>query len=191
MARKMKQFKATCCRILYEIFARYLPENFFPGGHLYSKIRYLLIRNFLTSVGKNIDIDRNVHLGNEVVIGDWTGIGPNCRIYGGTIIGKHTSISQDISIITSNHIYAPNTHAYGKRFAKINIGDYVWIGAKSIILSGVTIGDNVVIGAGSVVTKSIESNSIVAGNPAKKIKEFPTSNPSMNHLITKPEARKK
>ena len=51
------------------------------------------------------------------------------------------------------------------------IGDDVWIGAGSIILSGVTIGKGSVIAAGSVVTKNISKNSVVGGIPAKLIKK--------------------
>lgn len=55
-------------------------------------------------------------------------------------------------------------------FGKIYIGENCFIGARSVILYGVTIADNVIVAAGSVVTKSInESNVIVAGNPAKVI----------------------
>ena len=52
-------------------------------------------------------------------------------------------------------------------FGKVTIGDYVYIGSNSLIMPGVTIGDNVLIAAGSVVTKSIPSNVVVGGNPAR------------------------
>lgn len=52
-------------------------------------------------------------------------------------------------------------------FGKVTIGDYVYIGTNSLIMPGVTIGDNVLIAAGSVVTKSIPSNVVVGGNPAR------------------------
>ena len=51
------------------------------------------------------------------------------------------------------------------------IGDYCFIGVRSIIMPGVKIGNEVIVGAGSVVTKDISNNCIVAGNPAKVIKE--------------------
>ena len=54
-------------------------------------------------------------------------------------------------------------------FGKIVIGDNVYIGNNATILPGVTIGSNVVIGANTVVTKSIPSNSVIAGNPCKFI----------------------
>lgn len=54
----------------------------------------------------------------------------------------------------------------------ITIGDNVWIGGNSVILPGLIIGDNVVIGGGSVVTTNVESNTLVAGSPAKFIKKL-------------------
>ena len=56
--------------------------------------------------------------------------------------------------------------------APVKIGDNVWIGMNAVILKGVTIGDNSVVAAGAVVTKSIAPNSIVAGNPAVKVKKL-------------------
>lgn len=57
-------------------------------------------------------------------------------------------------------------------FGKIKVGDNVYVGDSTIILPGVTIGDNVLIGAGSVITKSVPSNSVVGGNPAKVIRSL-------------------
>lgn len=54
-------------------------------------------------------------------------------------------------------------------FGKVTIGDYVYIGNNSLIMPGITIGNNVLIAAGSVVTKSIPSNVVVGGNPARII----------------------
>ncbi|WP_419810565.1 acyltransferase [Bacterioplanoides sp.] len=53
----------------------------------------------------------------------------------------------------------------------VNIGKNCFIGCNSIIMPGVTIGDSVVVGSGSVVTKSFKGNCVIAGNPAKVIKE--------------------
>jgi exopolysaccharide acyltransferase PssR len=64
-----------------------------------------------------------------------------------------------------SHDYCRSLHT------KTSIGKQCFIGARSIILPGVTIGDHVIVGAGSVVTKDVKPNCIVAGNPAKIIKE--------------------
>ena len=53
--------------------------------------------------------------------------------------------------------------------APVKIGSNVFVGVNTVITRGVTIGDNVIIGVGSVVTKDCESNSVYAGNPAKKL----------------------
>ncbi len=64
------------------------------------------------------------------------------------------------------------THDYCRSlYKKTYIGKNCFIGANSIILPGVRIGDHVIVGAGSVITKDVKSNCIVAGNPAKIIKE--------------------
>lgn len=81
-----------------------------------------------------------------------------------------------------NHVTCVYTHflthdASPKKFigydcnkiGRIVIGDYVFVGLKSIILPNVHIGNHVVIGAGSVVTKDIPDNSVAVGNPAKVI----------------------
>jgi acetyltransferase-like isoleucine patch superfamily enzyme len=56
--------------------------------------------------------------------------------------------------------------------APVKIADNVWIGMNAIILKGVTLGENSVVAAGSVVTKSVEPNTVVAGNPAQVVKQF-------------------
>jgi acetyltransferase-like isoleucine patch superfamily enzyme len=53
------------------------------------------------------------------------------------------------------------------------ISNHVWIGANSVVLKGVTIGEGAIVGAGSVVTKDVPPYTIVAGNPAKIIREIP------------------
>lgn len=83
-------------------------------------------------------------------------------------IGNHCQITDDVIFYTHGGAgavrrYDPTFDTFGK----IVIGDYVYIGNGAKILPGVTVGDNVLIAAGSIVTKSVPSNVVVAGNPAK------------------------
>lgn len=85
-------------------------------------------------------------------------------------IGKRCSISDNVSITDSDSHCIDG--GKDRATAPIIIGDHVWIGKNAVILKGVTIGNGAVIGAGSIVTKDVPANSVVAGNPAKLIKEI-------------------
>ncbi len=86
------------------------------------------------------------------------------------IIGKGSYIAPNVGIITANHDPEDlSRHLPGK---DVIIGNSVWIGMNSILLPGIKLADGIIVGAGSVVTKSFtEKNIIIAGNPAKKIRE--------------------
>lgn len=97
---------------------------------------------------------------------------PGCYIQGvGKItIGDYTQISSNVGMITANHdLSNSKKHIVGK----IDIGKYCWIGMNVVILPYVVLGDHVIVGAGSVVTKSFQDGyCVIAGNPAKKIKDI-------------------
>lgn len=84
-------------------------------------------------------------------------------------IGKDVAISHDVTIMDSD---AHKLKIPGYTNAKpVIIGDHVWIGSRAMILKGVTIGDGAIVAAGAVVTKDVAPNTLVAGIPAKQIKE--------------------
>lgn len=85
-------------------------------------------------------------------------------------IGENTTIAGGVELVTHDNSISKVLANTTDLFGKIIIGKNCFIGAKAIILYGVTIPDNVIVAAGSVVTKSIsECNVLVAGNPAKII----------------------
>lgn len=123
--------------------------------------------NFRCDYGYNIILGRNFYAnfdcvfldGNKIEIGDDVQLGPGVHIY------------------TASHPLDPEERANGVEFAfPVKIGSNVWIGGHSTILPGVTIGNNSIIGAGSLVNKDVPANVVVAGNPAKVIKEIPVKN---------------
>ena len=90
-------------------------------------------------------------------------------------IGDNCQITSDVKILAHDESYSVCGLRYGAlpREQKITkIGNNVFIGMNSIILMGSEIGDNVIIGAGSVVSGKVESDSVYAGNRAKKIKNL-------------------
>lgn len=109
-------------------------------------------------------------------------IGNNVGISGTSIICvKNITIDDNVMIGSGCCIYDTDFHAidYNDRLERVNtkiasvkISEGVFIGARSIILKGVTIGRHSVVGAGSVVTRDIPDNELWAGNPAKFIKKI-------------------
>lgn len=86
-------------------------------------------------------------------------------------IGRNAVIARTVQFITSNHnLQNPTLH---DKAYPINIGSNCWLGANVIILPNITLGNHTIVGAGSVVTKSFPNGyCVIAGNPAKKIKNI-------------------
>ncbi|WP_043932609.1 sugar O-acetyltransferase [Bacillus sp. EB01] len=116
---------------------------------------------FHTDFGKNITIGKNVFFNT----------GCSFQDRGGITIGDGSMIGMNVTIATLNHGLPLETRNTTYPFP-VNIGKNVWIGSNATILPGVTIGDNSVVAAGAVVTKDVPANTVVAGVPAKFLKEI-------------------
>jgi maltose O-acetyltransferase len=86
------------------------------------------------------------------------------------ILGENVIFSYNVSIFTLNHDFEDRKKYIYK---SVKIGNNCWIGNSVSIMPGVELGNNVTIGANAVVTKSFPSNVVIAGNPARVIKELP------------------
>jgi acetyltransferase-like isoleucine patch superfamily enzyme len=112
-----------------------------------------------------------------LIVGDHTSIGHNCRFTIGKQItfGRHCHISSDVWMFDSGgHPSDPEARQAGlspspEEVRPIVVEDNVWIGSRSVIFPGVTIGQGSIVVAASVVTGDVPPNTIVAGNPARKI----------------------
>ncbi len=113
-----------------------------------------------------------LNIGSNVAIGDRTEI----HVGDSVTIGNGSLISWDCLIIDRDYHKLGNTGTT-ENIKPITIGNHVWIACNSMIMKGVTIGDGAVVAAGSVVTKNVPSGALVAGNPAKIIKERVVWNP--------------
>lgn len=106
----------------------------------------------------------NFVVGNECFIGSHIHLALNDKI----ILGNNVVINDGCTFLTASHdVNSPNWQQIS---APIVIEDYAWIATNSIILSGVTIGKAAVVGAGSVVSKDVLPYQVVAGNPARVVK---------------------
>ena len=112
-------------------------------------------------------------ISDDLVADAYVYIGPNCLIYPKVHIGAYTMLANNVSIIGGDHNYnkigIPIIFSGRGILNETFIGKDVWIGASSIIMTGVKIGDGSIIGAGSLVTKDIEPYTVYGGVPAKKI----------------------
>jgi len=88
-------------------------------------------------------------------------------------IGDHVLIAPGVFITDHSHNIKAGLliDAQGCSSAPVCIGDDVWIGARAVILPGVNIGRGAVIGAGAVVTRNVAANSVVAGVPARLLRD--------------------
>ena len=151
----------------YFINIVFFKSSLFP----FNSLKLFLLRLFGCSLGKGVVIKPNVNikypwklsLGNYVWIGEQVWIDNLDNV----TIGNHVCISQGAILICGSHDYKkPSFDLITK---EIILNDGVWVGTKSIILSGVVAESHAILSAGSVMSKNLENYTIYRGNPAKKV----------------------
>jgi len=176
MELKDLSLKVKINLFLYYYMARYLPVSYNPFGRFAKIVRAYLCKNIFKKMGTNVNIERGANFGPgvELEIGDNSGLGINCWVPYSLKIGKDVMMGPDVCIFNRNHkfddISIPMWLQGVEDSRNVIIEDDVWIGARVIILPGVTIGKGSVIGAGSVVTHDVPAYSVCGGNPARVIK---------------------
>lgn len=163
---------------LFALKARY-PSSFklkFPNYIWIGKLllseggRLILGERNVLDAGYNFESKKGV-----ITIGDRNFINKNVKIacFQSITIGSDCLIADSVQLYDHDHrIDDPERliREQGYEVSPVRVGNNVWIGARSIILKGVTIGDGTVIAAGSVVTRDIPAGVIAGGVPAKVIK---------------------
>lgn len=112
-----------------------------------------------------IDLGKNVKIGKNVIINHSL----TCMSRGGIEIEDDVMIGPEVTLLTANHDFADH---WVLLCGKIHIKKNAWIGARAVILPGITVGENAVVAAGAVVTKDVEANTVVGGNPARVIRKL-------------------
>lgn len=161
--------KNMAWRLVNKTFFRFTP----PYLTIFRKYRAFLLRLF----GAQIDWDVSLHPTARIdypwnlAMKHCASLGEKCWVYAMApiSIGELTCIGKDVYLLTGSHDIEKSTFDLVTK--PIAIGDGCWIATAATVLPGVSIGNYSVVAANSVVCKSIESHSVVGGNPAKFIKK--------------------
>ncbi|MDG1143293.1 MAG: acyltransferase [Burkholderiales bacterium] len=142
--------------------------------HVDKNVRLLRHANNI-GIGNHVMLKEGVRLCSAqpnapVTVGDWTTIGYNTFVFASTsvTIGADCLIAPFCYLVDANHGTGMGELIREQRLTStpIFIGDDVWLGARVIVLPGVSIGTGAVVAAGSIVTRDIADYTIVAGSPA-------------------------
>lgn len=142
------------------------------------KKRQELMKEMFAEIGENCYLEppfhanwggAHIHLGDSIYANfNFTAV-DDSHIY----IGSYTMIGPNVTVATAGHPILPELREKAYQFnMPVHIGRNCWIGARAVIMPGVTIGDNSVIGAGSVVTKDIPENVVAYGNLCRVAREI-------------------
>jgi len=145
--------------------------------------RRILAKKLFKSCGKNFIAEENVrfNIPDNIEIGDNVFLNRGVFIdsKGGVLLGNSVVITEGVTIFTHSH--TEHDH-FLRTYAPVIVKDYVKIYSNSTILPGVTIGEQSIVGACSLINKNVESNVLVAGVPAKQVRNRETFNNSGDQL---------
>jgi serine acetyltransferase len=157
----------------------------FPGGALYGE--HWIEIGTGTMVGAQVSLSAGMVPGQDLGEVPLLRIGDRCVIGRGSHIVAHYSITIGDDVYTGPYVYVTDqNHGYddpslpiGRQWphnAAVSIGSGSWLGAGAIVLPGAAIGRNVVVAAGSVVRGEVPDCCVVAGVPARVVREYVTGN---------------
>ena len=160
------------CLFLYYLVFRYLPCNscfIKPLGSISGRLRYFTCRHIFKHCGKGVGIERlaSFGTGKNLVIGDNSNLGINCKVPSDIKIGDNVMMGPNFTCYTSNHKFdrldIPMNKQGTTPRVKLEIGNDVWIGCDVLLMPGGYIPNGAVVAARSVVTKRFPDYSVVGG----------------------------
>jgi len=168
--KQSKLTKGFLITFLWFISNRIFINSYLP---LPISLKVFILRAFGSKIGKGITIKPlvnikapwNLEIGDNVWIGECVWIDNIGKVY----IGNNVCISQGAVLLSGNHNYKKET--FDLIIEDIILKDGVWIGAKSIVCTGVTCFSHAVLSVNSVATHNLDAYRIYQGNPAKAIRE--------------------
>ena len=138
-----------------------------------NRLRLYFWRGLGAGIGRATSVHRGcrMYLPGRIQIGNHSVVNREVLLDGrmGLTIGDNVSISEGVAIFTLEH--DPDSPTFANRGNPVTIGDRVFIGARAMVLPGITIEEGAVVAAGAVVTRDVPPFAIVAGVPARPIKK--------------------
>ena len=160
--------KKVVCVLWYFVNVVFFVSHIIP----LSGLKVWLLKLFGAKVGRSVVIKPGVNIKYpwKLVIGDYSWIGEDVWIdnLDQVIIGSNVCISQGAMLLCGNHNYKKTT--FDLMVNEIILEEGVWIGAKSVVCSGVTCKTHAILSVGSIANIDLEPYTIYQGNPAKKIR---------------------
>lgn len=157
--KRLGQFRNALIYYLFNYWVTYFPIHF---------VRIFYLRKLMgIRIGKRSFIHMGCMFYESVSIGHNSVIGRSCHLLGNITIKDNVSVTAQSYIFSSSHYKdSPVFKAYTK---PVVIENYAWIGARAMILPGVTVGVGAVLAANSTATRNIPDYAVYAGSPAKEI----------------------
>jgi len=160
-----KSFGLNLGLYFFNSFVAHIPSH---------RLRRFVLGNLMKvemGVESAVHLRLRLYTRGQITIGDHSIIDRDCVLDGrGKItIGENVNIAAEVMILTAYH--DPDADDFSAIHKPVVIEDYAWVATRALILPGVTIGQGAVVATGSVVTKDVAPKSIVAGNPAKPIRQ--------------------
>ena len=149
--------------------------NHVLNGTRFFAAKRRLLRSIGYEIGENTKIVGPIHNTGTLRIGANCWIGCNLTVHGnGTVtIGDNCDIAPDVTFLTGGHQMGDHSRRAGKGESyHITVGSGVWIGGRVTLLLNTSIGDGSMIAACACVSKDVPADTMVAGVPAKVMKEL-------------------
>lgn len=165
-----------CVKTAWRVLIRSFINSVVAGQIMPRTWRNMFLRLWGMDLGK-VEINprctfsnANIEMQDGVII-QW---GVFFESAGRITLGRNVGISIESHLFTSSHKVGPPEQRYGEDVVMpLTIGDGTWVGARTVVMPGVTIGEGCIIGSNSVVTKDCEPNGFYAGAPARLIRKLP------------------
>lgn len=180
--QELREQLAETQQLLAEVAKRVVPLRLSPlaaraavgeGCRIDPTVRVLSTPAALVTIEDGVTMYGETEIIGPARIGEGTFVNRSCYIRKNTTIGKRVNVGPFARFITDTHEIGTAARRAGKNiWPAIQIGDGAWIGAGATIMAGVRVGDGAIVAAGAVVTRDVPAHALVAGVPARVIREL-------------------